>query len=166
MIKASLLNQWDTNNKLAIKSLRNLIESSTIASDFKEEKFLKLTDFILTTTANSHSFMPLGFEDSIDSPITTNQFISMLHHNMVDDGDVCFVKFDDNIISSFMLFKNPGDVFDIEKEINERFSFLSLGLPNWTVHVNVDLFISDVKFKAEKIDFVYDSMNDSMDFVE
>lgn len=92
------------------KQTDNAIEqiSTYLTTDITyEQDFKKLIHWITYTDINPWSFMPVGYENSKNNPISYLSFLQNVHHAMVDDGEICFVSVVGK--EAFILFANAHD---------------------------------------------------------
>jgi hypothetical protein len=78
-----------------------------------ELEYKALVNFIVTTTTNPYSFMPKGWEGSIGSSTGFSSFLGVLHHAMIDDGELTMLSDDTCELHPKLLFV---DRFDLSKE--------------------------------------------------
>lgn len=72
-----------------------------------EEEFYKLVHWIIDTNINHYTFMPKDWENAMDDACEFNSFLHNVHHAMVDDGEMTFVKVKDH--GSFIVFADKNE---------------------------------------------------------
>lgn len=81
-----VLQRWDQAHTQAKEQVSALLASrEAYAADF-----VQLARWCLTTSLSPYDFMPSGWAGSLADSVSAALFVSVLHHAMVDDGDVCF----------------------------------------------------------------------------
>lgn len=88
-----------------------------IKGDEKTE-FSMLANWIYSSEMNLHTFMPAGWQGAKNSAQDFAQFLSTLHHEMIDDGSLVFVETE--IYGSFMIFGVDEDDSDRILEIYDK----------------------------------------------
>ena len=68
--------------------------------------FKALSKWMMETTYNTYSFMPQGYESYRSNPFEADSIISLIHHALIDDGEISFVKMIHNnkVVRVFMTF--------------------------------------------------------------
>lgn len=90
MLDQALVVKWRQRTEEDIAFINQVLIK---VSDWDEEQaYLKLVKWILETDINPHSFMPLGWESSKETASGFSAFVSVLWHDMLDDGDYVFVE--------------------------------------------------------------------------
>lgn len=86
-----LKNVWKKSFEESISSIENAI---TVRPDDYQDliDFRTLSKWLLDTSLNPYSFMPHGYQSYRYQPYTTDSLLSLLHHALLDDGEVSFVK--------------------------------------------------------------------------
>jgi hypothetical protein len=71
------------------------------ATEEYEQPFIRLITYILESEDNPYSFLPDGWGGSLNTSSGTECLLNHIHHAMVDDGDICFVKYNNDVRISF-----------------------------------------------------------------
>jgi len=87
-----------------------------------EFKFQALAKAILSTDLNPYSFMPKHYQSALTTSTSIENFLLILHHAMMDDGDVTFIK---NGVEYSMEFTEIE--YALEDIIKSEFHYISAG---------------------------------------
>ena len=55
-----------------------------------DETMANITNWLLNTDINPHSFLDFEYADHLDSAEGFASLLDIIHHALVDDGDICF----------------------------------------------------------------------------
>lgn len=88
----------------------------------------KLYNWLLTTDTNPYSFLPEGWANSLVTASGTSALFSMIHHAVIDDGEISFVKLNDEPMMLFIDVRNMSqqDLYKFlltEQEKSSGFEF-------------------------------------------
>lgn len=100
-----LQQQWKNSFEKAISSIQDcLIPQNNDCEDMQE--FRQLCSWLMNTEVSTYQFMPHGYQNFRSDPYSTNNLLNLIHHALLDDGDISFVtmKLDDKIMRVFMMF--------------------------------------------------------------
>lgn len=101
-----LKHNWLSETNAAIQNIEDIL-SVIPEADGYERDFHILSTWIATTDINPTVFMPDGYQNAINNPITFSSFLSVVRHAMLDDGDISFVNIKNH--GSFIVFAHPRD---------------------------------------------------------
>lgn len=98
-------NQWNTSFNEAVKFIEHHITPKDYHS-LDEKKHVKLSQWLLSTTVSPYDFMPKDWHGFKSNPFSTDALFSIIHHALVDDGDICFVSLniENKTLRHFMMF--------------------------------------------------------------
>lgn len=100
-----LTQNWTTSFKEAISSIEEYITPQS--SDYKDlSEFRTLSKWLLETPISGYDFMPHGYTGYRYEPYSTTGLLSLIHHALIDDGEVSFVKmnYKNETLRVFMIF--------------------------------------------------------------
>lgn len=89
------------------KSIKNIEEVLFSVPKHYEQDFHKLVTWITNTDISHYDFMPKGWENCITDAKDFDSFLHIVHHAMVDDGDMTFVNVKEH--GSFIVFAHEND---------------------------------------------------------
>lgn len=100
---------WKKDFSKTLKNLKRLVETNETCP--LEEEFSKLAKWIVETDISTYEFLPNHYANVKSNPFDLEMLLLELHHAMVDDGDVAFVKMkvNDNVEKIKMIFINQWD---------------------------------------------------------
>lgn len=100
-----LQQQWQKSFDESVASINNMITPCSYDYEYKSA-FRQLAQWMLETPYSPYDFMPNGFKDFRSNPYTTDGALSILHHALLDDGEVSFVKLihEGKVERVFMIF--------------------------------------------------------------
>ena len=87
-----LTKEWKKSFDEAISSIENAINPQ-VHDNAHTIKFRKLAKWMLETEHSAYDYMSMGHQSFKNNPYDTDFVLSMLHHALVDDGDIAFVTF-------------------------------------------------------------------------
>lgn len=136
-----ILNTLDVKHQESIEYIKK-IATKTDPVDY-EEDFYTLAQWIIFTDKNPWSFMPVGWEGVKHSAQAFESFLATLHHAMVDDGDICFVK---SKVGPQIVFACKWDILECHilksKVVSE--SVLRFD-PDFKLHQDSNWFLEEVE---------------------
>lgn len=100
-----LQEQWKKSFEKSVNSIKDCLTAQ--ADDYQDmAEFRTLANWMLTTNVSSYEFMPSGYQNYSFDPYSTDSVLRLIHHALLDDGDVSFVtmKHNDKILRVFMMF--------------------------------------------------------------
>lgn len=100
-----LQEQWKNSFEKAVSDIQNCLISQP--DDYQDlTEFRTLANWLLTTQVSSYEFMPQGYQNFHSNPYTTNELFNLIHHALIDDGDISFVTMQHNnkTLRVFMMF--------------------------------------------------------------
>lgn len=105
-----LINEWKESFNEAVASIENYIKPQT-NDDINTIKFRTIAKWLLENEHSPYDYMSLGHQNFKANPYNTDFALSMLHHALLDDGDVAFVTFkvDGETQRVFMMFADMDD---------------------------------------------------------
>jgi hypothetical protein len=105
----NLKNNWNKSFKEAIDNIDLMLVASS--NDADEKGFVNLANWLLSNNYNSYHYMPSKWEEFKENPYTTLRLLYMIHHALLDNGDISFVtlKIEGKIERVFMCFKCSFD---------------------------------------------------------
>ena len=83
--------EWTKSFQEAMTSVERSITSSP-TDDKDLAGFKALSKWLMETPHNPYNFMPRGYEGYRSSPYAADSVLGLLHHALIDDGEVSFVK--------------------------------------------------------------------------
>lgn len=87
----TLQSEWTKSFQEAMTSVERSI--TPLPTDDRElAGFKALSKWIMETPHNPYNFMPQGYEGYRSNPFSADSVLSLLHHALIDDGEVSFVK--------------------------------------------------------------------------
>ena len=102
---AELQQQWQKSFEEALTSIEHSITPEP--NDYPDLIAYKtLSKWLLETSVSPYEFMPQGWEGFRYNPFSTDSLLSMIHHALIDDGEVSFVKMihNEEVLRVFMVF--------------------------------------------------------------
>lgn len=122
--------------------------------------FHKLANWIVDRDVSYVDFLPENWQSSLCSADGLASLLSVIHHAMLDDGDITFVSlYDDGTLSDvFMVFYHRLEDNFIE------YCKKALGY-NWTLKVDMNLRFTTF-FNKEPRDYVFVSYTDPARFIQ
>jgi hypothetical protein len=111
-----LKNQWQKSYEETLLSIENHLRENDKQLD-DEKKCVMLAKWLLTTNVSGYDFMPKGYENYRSTPYEAEYLLNLIHHALVDDGEICFVtlKLENKELRNFMMFY-PSDLDNFEEE--------------------------------------------------
>lgn len=134
---------WRKSTNDAIMAIRKLLTSSKEC----DREFVKLANWIATTDHNPWGFMPSGWEGSRNTAVDFYKFLTVLYHAMVDDGECCFVEFENG--DSMLLFPASKGVDDLHKSLQESLA-MAVGNRSFEWHMDAGRFITQYEANQAK----------------
>lgn len=105
------------------------------------ESMTELTKWLMTTDANPHSYLTQSWAGMSETAEGMADLLNYIHHAVVDDGDITFVKVDGE---PRIVFAHPSDDYfrDVvlnsqEKQFEERRAKIGMG--------RIDIQVLDIK---------------------
>lgn len=105
MIIQTLTQGWTTSFQEALSSIELSITPQP--NDYKDlSEFRILSKWLLETPLSGYDFMPRGYTGYRYEPYSTDSLLNLLHHALIDDGEVSFVKmnYKNETLRVFMIF--------------------------------------------------------------
>lgn len=101
----NLKSQWQSSFDEAIQSIENHIKPQPHHNK-DEQQHVELAQWLLSTSVSPYDFLPNGWHNFRSEPFSTDSLLSVIHHALVDDGEICFVslKLEDKILRHFIMF--------------------------------------------------------------
>ena len=109
-----LVQKWKQETDDAIKEFTSKVYPTIIENG--DEDFIKVAQTITGSDKNPWEFMPKGWEGSKSNASSYRNFINVLYHNMIDDGNCCFVQVRNNV---YLSFRDENDTFSIMKDLSQ-----------------------------------------------
>jgi uncharacterized short protein YbdD (DUF466 family) len=101
----NLKQNWQESFDKAVASVENYLHHQK--DDYPEKsKFRQLAKWLMENPHNEYSYMPSGYQNFRSNPFETVSLLSTLHHALLDDGEVSFVKLkvEGEVRRVFMIF--------------------------------------------------------------
>ena len=75
--------EWERNYKQALKDIETYRRAEATQT---------IAEWLLTTPASPYEFLPAGWGNALSSPGETSGLLAVIHHALVDDGEIEFVS--------------------------------------------------------------------------
>jgi hypothetical protein len=101
----NLKQNWQESFDKAVATIEDYLTPEN--DDYPEKvKFRQLANWLMENTHDEYSYMPMGYQNFRSNPFETVSLLSTLHHALLDDGEVSFVKLkvEGEIKRVFMIF--------------------------------------------------------------
>lgn len=130
---------WINRTHESIKNIQRLLNA-------KDEQFVELANFILETDINPYSFLPFGWEGSLYTAEGAESLLSIIHHALVDDGELCWINTD--IHGPLLAFEDKYETDHINTLMEKRFR--NVWPVKYTIHSYSSEFIKTlVEYQIE-----------------
>lgn len=105
-----IINEWKKSFEDAVASIEDSITPQA-HDDSQTTKFRQLAQWMLKSEHSPYDYMSLGHQSFKSTPYATDFSLNMLHHALVDDGDIAFVTFkvEGETQKVFMIFADRHD---------------------------------------------------------
>jgi len=115
---SELFNKLNKRHEDAMDYIKEIMNETYAQNHFKkvgfkndeEYLFQSLAKAILLTEYSPYVFLPSGYGCALTTATNIENFLLTLHHAMIDDGDICFIKNNDDIIIEFADFDDAIDI--------------------------------------------------------
>jgi len=106
---------WRKKTEEAILVIDELLYGTKKDYDLE---FQRVIVAVFETDENPYGFMPSGWEGVKGNAQEFENFLHTVHHAMVDDGDICFIKRRDSV---YMMFIDRWETDKIQADMDKKY---------------------------------------------